>query len=91
MSFWMEDAAGEWVGDFASNRGLEDIRNAGYPGLKQFLEAGEADTDLAHRIIEELATDPELAYIAEMLSTGTAPFYITDGVGDVEGDLLPPR
>lgn len=47
--------------------------------LQQFLEAGEADEDLAEEVEAEVEGDKELGYIGEMMKEGEPPIILTDG------------
>lgn len=84
MSYWLEDAQGEWLGDFATNRGVLDLQWV--PALKEFLERGEADEELVAKIVEACQDRADLRYIADMLRDAEAPVYVTDGVGGEEGE-----
>lgn len=83
MGYWLEDANEEWLGDFATNKGIVDLRDAGLPSLVEFLDAGEANAELIERVIEDVQENPLLSYMVEMLEGAEPPIFITDGCGSV--------
>jgi len=86
MGYWLEDADGKWLGDLATNKGIEQLREAGSPALKEFLDAGEADEELVERVIAEAKKLPVAVYVAEMLEQAEPPVFVTDGCGAAEDE-----
>jgi len=84
MSYWLEDAGGRWLGDFATNRGIVQMRERAGPALLSFLDQGEADAALIERVIMEVEHDEKLGYVADMIRGAKAPAIITDGCGEAE-------
>lgn len=84
MGYWLEDADGEWLGDFATNKGIVEMRKFGVSALNEFLDVGEASEELAKQIVVETKKLPELKYVGEMLSGASAPVFVTDGGGKAE-------
>jgi len=78
MSFWVEDANG-YCGDIASNLGLAEMRKSAPPSLKKFLNTGEADADLAEKILSEIVGKEVFAHVAEILKGAKPPLVLTDG------------
>jgi len=81
MSYWLEDADEKWLGDFATNKGIIELREGAGESLLTFLHEGEADVELVELVIEETADRTETKYIAKMLRDVKAPVFITDGSG----------
>jgi len=87
MGYWLEDADERWLGDFATNKGIMDMRRDGPDSLIEFLDMGEADDDLIEKIIADVEKSKILEYIAKMLQGVKAPVFVTDGCGEVEGGV----
>ncbi len=83
MSYWIEDADG-YVGDFATNVGIAEMRDGAPDSLLRFLDAGEADEELVEELISDTRDDDRLSYVAEMLEGVKPPVTITDGCGHEE-------
>ena len=85
MSFWIEDANGQWLGDL-TNFGATDIYEdpKAPDSLKEFMENGEADEELGEKIIEDLRDNDGYGYIVKMLEGAIFPVIVTDGVEDEE-------
>jgi hypothetical protein len=84
MSYWLEDADGKYLGDLATNVGINQLRDAGSPALKTFLDQGFADEDLIEEMVNESLNNPKLSYIAAMFDEVKAPVYVTDGCGQAD-------
>jgi len=83
VSYWLEDADGKWLGDFATNKGIIEMREKAGSALLEFLDEGEADAELVEKVIDEVKGDSELSYVAKLLKKGDPPVIITDGCGYV--------
>jgi hypothetical protein len=70
------DGAG---GQITSSAGMLELLEAAGPSLTAFVTAGEADAELGKAIQREVAGDPNLAYVGELLN-GEAPYVLTNGV-----------
>jgi hypothetical protein len=84
MGYWLEDADGEWLGDFATNKGIVELREGAGSALLEFLDDGEADSELLEKVIEGVAEKKSTRYVAEMLRGAKTPVFITDGCGDAD-------
>jgi hypothetical protein len=83
MSYWLEDADGNYLCDLASNRGLAQLQQRkDMPHLVAFLGAGQ--TDDVQAVIEDTQGDKATEYIAKVLKGAKAPVFITDGCGSIE-------
>lgn len=88
MSWFVSDANGEG-GDFATNRGIMDLRRM--PNLPdsvaRFLDSGEVK-DEAHKkaIVADCKGRPGLDYIAALLGPLTVPIDLSDGANDFAGE-----
>lgn len=90
MSYWLEDASGKWLGDFASVAGIVELRDIG-PNLDKFLFTGEASKPLATEVIKDIIGHPKAGYIADLLQADGIkfPVIITDGMGpSINEDLV---
>ena len=83
MSYWLEDRDGNYLGDLATNLGINQLRNAGIGSLRQFLDMGEADDQLVQQIIKDTSLMPSVAYVADLLKNAKPPVFVTDGCGDI--------
>ena len=81
MGYWLEDSKGNWLGDFATNKGIMDLHEVDTPALKEFLEYGVAGPALVEKLIKQLDGHKTLGYIPEMLKSANPPVFITDGCG----------
>ena len=79
MTYWLEDKNGEWVGDFATNKGIIELRDGAPDSLVKMLDDGTADEKLVDEIVQASGT-PE--YVVELLTDAEAPLFITDGCGE---------
>lgn len=81
MSYWLEDATGKYLGDFATNVGIIKLRGIG-PNLDKFLEAGEVSEELAKEVVKDVIGHRVAGYVAEMLQQKEIefPVIITDGL-----------
>lgn len=78
MSYWLEDADKVWLGDFATNLGIVQLRDGAPESLLRFLDEGEADEEL---IVDLTADLGDNHYITEILRGAKPPVVITDGTG----------
>lgn len=82
MSWHVEDAGG-YLGDFATNKGVRELRE--HPGcpasLARLLDEGTADEALRKRIVRDCAGTRSFGYIAKLLRSAKAPVRLSDGVG----------
>lgn len=78
MSYYLENADG-FAGDFCTSQGIEELDDLAGPSLREFIETGIADEELAAAVATEVGSDPRTAYIADLLA-GPAPFVIRDGI-----------
>ena len=84
MSWFLADRAG-YVGDFATTIGLRQMREAGLPALKEFVEAGKADEELGKKVSDETEGSDHYDYIAKLLAGASFPVIITDGLVEDDG------
>lgn len=78
MSFWLEDADFNYLGDFGSVSGTTRLAKR-KDALGDFVRAGTADEELIQKVIDVCKGDSEVGYIADMLDGATAPVIISDG------------
>lgn len=91
MSFFLEDANGEWLCDL-TNFAITDIYDDpdAPESLKKFMGDGEADNELGNQVIQDITDDSEYAYIKEALMEAIFPVIVTDGMtSDDEDDGEP--
>jgi hypothetical protein len=83
MSWYLTDKDG-FVGDFATNVGIEELRNhkEAPAALIRFLDEGEANEELVEQLIEGCKGKEGLNYIAELLEDVNPPVSLTDGTDD---------
>ena len=87
MSYYLEDAGGKYLGDLASNLGLRDLREQGdKPALSEFIRNGQVSATDIPALVDELDSDPETEYVAQMLRDVSLSVIITDGLGTGEED-----
>jgi len=80
MSYWLEDADG-YLGDFATNVGINQLRK-GPASFVAFLDnGGVTDQQELETIVSDLVAegDPLTEYIVDMLDGAMVPVVITDG------------
>jgi hypothetical protein len=83
MSYFLEDGDGEYLGDLATNAGIVDMSEDNIPdSLKEFLEEGVAEEDLAKKIVKDLKSHSKYGYVSDLLNKAKVfPVIITDGMG----------
>ena len=86
MSYFIVDKNGAGA-DFATCRGLSDLRDLGLNGLTEFLDNGQADDSLKDRVIEECINHPDTDYISDLFAGMDAPIILTDGTGGDEEEI----
>lgn len=85
MTYFLEDSAGQYLGDLASNIGLRDLRERDdVPRLSQFIARGQATAAEVDELLDELDSHEDLRYIADALRRGEPPVMLTDGLGPDE-------
>lgn len=81
MGYWVEDKEG-YVGDIASNFGMQYLRTHGPMALQHLLEKGETDSQQELDVVVEAcknSTDAEAKKAGVLLAKAQAPMMITDG------------
>jgi len=81
MSYWLEDADGKYLGDLATNVGINQLRLLGHEYLNRMLDTGTADAELVKLIVVESVKDTRTEYISKLLANAVFPVYVTDGCG----------
>lgn len=74
-------------GQLASSQGLAELQAKAGQWLKEFLDSGEADTELAQKVIEEVKATESTAYIGDLFN-GKAPFILSNGIADESHEEL---
>ena len=78
MSYQIVDEAGKGF-DFSTNGGLINLRAKAGRALSEFLELGEADETLWHRVMAECDGIPDLDYINKLFRKCEPPITLTQG------------
>ncbi len=85
MSYFVEDANAEWLGDFAPNAGIMGMYDDDNlpTSVKEFMENGVADEKLGRLIMADLyATGGKYPHILEIFQSAKSyPIILTDGLG----------